>query len=215
MAFLFSTCRTNFDQRTNRNFMVVPIPQHSLSIASNDYLQLRGAADFHAKGETRFRPERRKGKIEEGDKIPHLSSARGKSSILARSSTLCSVTKERRRRENARGKEKGKGREVLPAKETATIPYSSNAVGKTREKFASDTLVRPSCLCTYARPSLYPCSRRSFSPWRRRIRPSFQFLSPFIGFSIHASRSSLLSSFETKRRKNDITPRKYRRRCAY
>lgn len=65
MAFLFSTCRTNFDQRTNRNFMVVPIPQHSLSIASNDYLQLRGAADFHAKGETRFRPERRKGKIEE------------------------------------------------------------------------------------------------------------------------------------------------------
>lgn len=104
MAFLFSTCRTNFDQRTNRNFMVVPIPQHSLSIASNDYLQLRGAADFHAKGETRFRPERRKGKIEEGDKIPHLSSARG-----ARSSTLCSVTKERRRRENARGKEKVKG----------------------------------------------------------------------------------------------------------
>lgn len=89
--------------------MVVPIPQHSLSIASNDYLQLRGAADFHAKGETRFRPERRKGKIEEGDKIPHLSSARGKSSILARSSTLCSVTKERRRRENARGKEKVKG----------------------------------------------------------------------------------------------------------
>lgn len=104
MAFLFSTCRTNFDQRTNRNFMVVPIPQHSLSIASNDYLQLRGAADFHAKGETRFRPERRKGKIEEGDKIPHLSSARG-----ARSSTLCSITKERRRRENARGKEKVKG----------------------------------------------------------------------------------------------------------
>lgn len=87
--------------------MVVPIPQHSLSIASNDYLQLRGAADFHAKGETRFRPERRKGKIEEGDKIPHLS--RGKSSILARSSTLCSVTKERRRRENARGKKKVKG----------------------------------------------------------------------------------------------------------
>lgn len=84
--------------------MVVPIPQHSLSIASNDYLQLRGAADFHAKGETRFRPERRKGKIEEGDKIPHLSSARG-----ARSSTLCSITKERRRRENARGKEKVKG----------------------------------------------------------------------------------------------------------
>lgn len=104
MAFLFSTCRTNFDQRTNRNFMVVPIPQHSLSIASNDYLQLRGAADFHAKGETRFRPERRRGKIEEGDKIPHLSSARG-----ARSSTLCSITKERRRRENARGKEKVKG----------------------------------------------------------------------------------------------------------
>lgn len=180
MAFLFSTCRTNFDQRTNRNFMVVPIPQHSLSIASNDYLQLRGAADFHAKGETRFRPERRKGKIEEGDKIPHLSSARG-----ARSSTLLGYERKEVSGE-CEGEGKGKGREALPAKETATIPYSSNAVGKTREKFASDTLVRPSCLCTYARPSLYPCSRRSFSPWRRRIRPSFQFLSPFIGFSILA-----------------------------
>lgn len=32
MAFLFSTCRTNFDRRTGRNFMIVLVLQHSRSI---------------------------------------------------------------------------------------------------------------------------------------------------------------------------------------
>lgn len=32
MAFPFSTCRTNFDQRTDRNFMIVLVLQHSRSI---------------------------------------------------------------------------------------------------------------------------------------------------------------------------------------
>lgn len=209
MAFLFSTCRTNFDQRTNRNFMVVPIPQHSLSIASNDYLQLRGAADFHAKGETRFRPERRKGKIEEGDKIPHLSSARGKSSILARSSTLCSVTKERRRRENARGKEKVKGERCCQRKRQQRFLIHPTPLEKLVKNLHP---TRSYVLHVYAPMRAHPSIPAVDALFHRGGGGS---VLPFNFYRLLSAFRSSLLSFETKRRKNDITPRKYRRRCAY
>lgn len=64
MAFLFSTCRTNFDQRTNRNFMIVPIPRtFTLDTLQRLPPTSRGTISsqiFHAKYDILIRKKKRK-----------------------------------------------------------------------------------------------------------------------------------------------------------
>lgn len=64
MAFLFSTCRTNFDQRTNRNFMIVPIPRtFTLDTLQRLPPTSRGTISsqiFHAKFDILIRKKKRK-----------------------------------------------------------------------------------------------------------------------------------------------------------